>query len=104
MVGALRCGYMYRALLILTCVVAPAPALQVGQLYDVTQSWEASLFAPSALCMLTGALVYTLYAENKPVDFDSLDNSPFAWEKWLPKLPKLPFGANKSASNDSKTD
>lgn len=78
--------------------------LQVGQLYDLTQSWEASLFAPSALCMLSGALVYTLYAENQPVDFDSLDNSPFLWEKWLPKLPKLPFWENKSANSDSKVE
>jgi hypothetical protein len=47
--------------------------------------------------MLSGALVYTLFAENKPVDFDSQDNSPFWWEKWLPRLPRLPFGGNASA-------
>jgi len=82
------------ALLGLTNTVGAMPGIlgvaTVGWLYDTTHSWEAALFAPSMLCMVAGAVVYTLWASNAPTDFDAADNSPFAWEAKLPKLPQLP--------------
>jgi hypothetical protein len=53
------------------------------------QSWELALFAPSAFFLVTGAVVYSLFCRNEPVDFDRCDNSPFAWEKMLARLPFL---------------
>lgn len=50
------------------------------------QSWELALFAPSAFLMISGALVYVLACKNEPVDFDSTDNGPFAWEPRLPSF------------------
>lgn len=63
--------------------------LQVGFLFDRTQSWEMALFLPSAFFMMLGTLVYNVYGRNHPINFDAMDNSPFWFEKWLPKLPSF---------------
>ncbi|MEW5305543.1 MAG: hypothetical protein WDW36_008077 [Sanguina aurantia] len=60
----------------------------VGFLFEQTQSWELSLFAPSMILMVVGAIIYTLGCRNEPVDFDSLDNSPFLLEKAWARLDK----------------
>ncbi|MEW5319014.1 MAG: hypothetical protein WDW38_010191 [Sanguina aurantia] len=60
----------------------------VGFLFEQTQSWELSLFAPSMLLMVVGAIIYTLGCRNELVDFDSLDNSPFLLEKAWARLDK----------------
>lgn len=79
------------ALLGLTNTVGAIPGIMgvatVGYLYDTTHSWDAALFMPSTVCMVAGCLVYSLFARNHPIDFDALDNSPFAFEKYLPRMP-----------------
>ncbi|KAJ9527001.1 hypothetical protein QJQ45_025290 [Haematococcus lacustris] len=55
----------------------------VGLLYDATDSWPIALFLPSGVLMLGGAAVFGLYSQHEPVDFDALDNSPFAIERQL---------------------
>ena len=58
--------------------------------YDYIQSWELCLFAPSALLMLTGAFVYTVFGRHDAVDFDAEDDTPFEWEARLGFKPKEP--------------
>jgi ACS family sodium-dependent inorganic phosphate cotransporter len=60
--------------------------ITVGMLFDATDSWELSLFVPSAVLMLLGAAVYTFFCSNDPLDFDNADNKPFAWEARLQQL------------------
>lgn len=71
------------ALLGLTNTVGAVPGIlgvaTVGFLYDTTHSWEAALFMPSMACMVGGALVYSLFAVNDPVDFDQ---GVSAWGLW----------------------
>eukprot|EP00195_Chlamydomonas_chlamydogama_P013101 CAMPEP_0202904050 /NCGR_PEP_ID=MMETSP1392-20130828/27648_1 /ASSEMBLY_ACC=CAM_ASM_000868 /TAXON_ID=225041 /ORGANISM="Chlamydomonas chlamydogama, Strain SAG 11-48b" /LENGTH=531 /DNA_ID=CAMNT_0049591503 /DNA_START=299 /DNA_END=1894 /DNA_ORIENTATION=- len=84
------------AMLGLTNTIGAVPGIlgvaTVGLLFDATSSWELALFVPSAAFMITGAAAYTLYGRNDPTDFDNLDNSPFAWEQ---RLPRLPWAAKK---------
>ncbi|GAX80839.1 hypothetical protein CEUSTIGMA_g8274.t1 [Chlamydomonas eustigma] len=79
------------AMLGLTNTVGSIPGVlgvtTVGLFLDYTESWELALFAPSAFFLVTGAVVYTLFCRNESVDFDESNNSPFAWEKLLPRLP-----------------
>ena len=37
----------------------------VGFLLDVTQSWGASLFYPTAACQIFGMVVYSLFASSE---------------------------------------
>lgn len=79
------------ALLGLTNTTGAVPGIVgvavVGFLYDLTQSWEWALFLPSAFFMVAGSAVYTLQGRNSRIDFDEdEDNSPFAFEKYLPFL------------------
>ena len=67
----------------------------VGMILDHTQNWGLALFAPSAVFMVAGAAVYTLFCTNEQVDFDAADNSPFAWEAALPKLPSWPGSSSR---------
>eukprot|EP00877_Chromochloris_zofingiensis_P006979 jgi/Chrzof1/2534/Cz11g19070.t1 len=58
-----------------------------GYLYDVTSSWSAALFLPTAFFLLTGAAVYTFLGRNEPEDFDAAGlNDQFGWEAKLSNL------------------
>lgn len=59
----------------------------VGFLLDQTGSnWGLSLFAPSAAVLAAGAAAYTFGCRNDAIDFDSGDNSPFAFESRLQRV------------------
>ena len=55
----------------------------VGILFDATGSWDAALMLPNIALMLAGSACFTFLGKNEPVDFDLLDNSPLAIERWL---------------------
>jgi ACS family sodium-dependent inorganic phosphate cotransporter len=94
------------ALLGLTNTIGAVPGIigvaTVGQLYDMTHDWTLALFAPSALCMLGGSIVYTGFAQNSPIDFDKDgDNAPFGFEKHIAWLPaRLGWGRSSDISKD----
>jgi hypothetical protein len=61
----------------------------VGMLLDATGSWDMALFSPSILLLICGSLSYTIQVKNEAIDFDIMDNSPVAAERWLEGPKKL---------------
>lgn len=55
----------------------------IGFLYDWTQNWGLSLFAPSAVLLLTGAIAYVVYGKHEFEDFDAAPDEPTAVERWF---------------------
>ncbi|KAG2486558.1 hypothetical protein HYH03_014729 [Edaphochlamys debaryana] len=48
-----------------------------------TGSWEISMYGPLIAALLAGIYAYVAHCNNNPIDFDSRDNSRFAWEERL---------------------
>ncbi len=96
------------ALLGMTNVAGSLPGIigvaTVGALLDQTNSWSLALFVPSGVLMLAGTAVYVGFGSHAPVDFDSEDNSEFAWEKtvkqWWAKSPAA--GAARQVAGAAK--
>ena len=56
----------------------------VGWIYDKTESWALSLFAPSIFLFLVGTVVFALYGTATAQNFERKKrNEPFAFEKRL---------------------
>ena len=55
----------------------------VGVLFDATGSWDLALIVPNIALMVVGSACFTFLGRNEPIDFDVLDDSPLAVERWL---------------------
>ena len=56
----------------------------VGWIYDKSESWALSLFAPSIFLFLVGTVVFVLYGTATPQNFERKNrNDPFAFERRL---------------------
>ena len=61
--------------------------LAVGLLYDRTESWSLSLFAPSIVLFLVGTIVFSLFGTATPQNFERKNrNEPFEIEKWAARV------------------
>lgn len=55
----------------------------VGFMYDQTDSWALSLFAPSIFLFVIGTIVYAMFGTATPQNFERKSrNKPFAFEGW----------------------
>jgi ACS family sodium-dependent inorganic phosphate cotransporter len=55
----------------------------VGLLYDKTESWSISLFAPSIFLFVVGTVVFALFGTATPQNFERKSrNQPFKIERW----------------------
>ena len=56
----------------------------VGLMYDATDSWALSLFAPSILLFVIGTVVFLRYGTATRQNFERKSrNTKFSWEDWL---------------------
>jgi ACS family sodium-dependent inorganic phosphate cotransporter len=59
----------------------------VGYIYDKTESWALSLFAPSIVLFILGTLVFSIFGSATPQNFERKNrNVPFVWEERVLQL------------------
>eukprot|EP00798_Chlamydomonas_sp_ICE-L_P027470 gene27470-4775_t len=94
-------------LLGMTNMAASVPGIvgvaAVGAMYETTHSWELALFLPSAVCMTLAAGLFTAAGSHEQIDFDALDNSPFAFESNLEPVKRTWGYLSRGASGAVQT-
>ena len=62
----------------------------VGKIYDSTDSWALSLFAPSITLFVLGAIVFWVFGTARQQNFERKSrNVKFGWEEYWPNMKKL---------------